>query len=108
MPQYVKGYGIDWIKIKDYLKTDLSDRRIDQIVGIILEGVDRDNCEVFGGYTTDAEQRTMTVIPLGKEAWGEEGEAMEDVRKKDITPPTLLVKLEHFLMGPDVFEFRAW
>ncbi|CAA7265247.1 unnamed protein product [Cyclocybe aegerita] len=83
---YVKGYGIDWDKIKNLL------------------GIDNDQDPRIGWRRlTDGEK--FNVISFGEEAFGDD---LDKLRKKDIPVPEYLRRLESLLSGPDVFEFVEW
>jgi hypothetical protein len=105
---YVKGYAIDWGKIKTYLGiTDDQDRRIDEAMLKIMDYVDRPThwictARPIGPPT----QCSVIVISFGYEACSPD---LEVLRKKDISPPEYLEKIaEPLLSGPDVFEFVSW
>jgi len=106
--RYVKGYQIDWQKVKAFLDiTEDSDPRIDAAMVQIMDFVDRSHW-ICMARPIGAPPPTcgFTVISFGKEAWGED---LEELRKKDIPTPKYLEKLaEHLFSGPDVYEFEDW
>ncbi|KAF8317804.1 hypothetical protein F5887DRAFT_1167143 [Amanita rubescens] len=87
---YVKGYAIDLEKIKIFLNiTDDADPRIDYAVVQILDFVDK-----------------IIVISFGHGSFDDD---LEELKKREFTPPTYLEELAVSLLSdPDVFEFMGW
>ncbi|KAG7088222.1 hypothetical protein E1B28_012239 [Marasmius oreades] len=104
--EYVKGYGIDWDKVKAALEvTDDGDGQIGSLIKQILECVDRDIHWICIGKPNNG-KRNSFVISFGEEAFGTDLEAL---RKKDIPAPDYLKSfVKPFLVGPDVFEAVDW
>ncbi|KAG7088230.1 hypothetical protein E1B28_012247 [Marasmius oreades] len=105
--EYVKGYGIDWDKVKAALEiTDDGDGRIRILVQKILEHVDCDIHWTCIGKPNSGKRNTFNIISFGKEAFDTDPEAL---RKKDIPAPDYLKSfVEPFFVGPDVFEVVDW
>ncbi|KAG7088192.1 hypothetical protein E1B28_012209 [Marasmius oreades] len=100
--EYVKGYGIDWDKVKAALGvTDDGDGQIGSLMKQILECVDRDIHWVCIGKPNNGKHNSF-VISFGEQAFDTDPEAL---RKKDIPAPEYLkCFVEPFLFGPEVFE----
>lgn len=102
---YVKGYGVDRAKIMQFLNSPNSlDGRIDRVVFLILDYVDKSQHPLCGGRTLD-DGVNMNVISFGNDAFGDD---LEELKKKELTPPKYLEKAKGLLRGPQVFEFVAW
>jgi len=57
-----------------------------------------------GGHTLD-DTINVNVIAFGNEAFGDD---LDELKKKELTPPKYLEKATGLLRGPEVFEFVAW
>jgi len=105
--RYVKGYQIDWQKVKAFLDiSEDSDARIDVAMVQIMDFVDRSHWICIARPIGAPRTRGFAVISFGKDAWGTD---LEELRKKDIPTPKYLEKLaEHLFSGPDVYELESW
>lgn len=85
---------------------DSKDGRIDRVVFKILDYVDKRQHPICGGHTLDDSLSiSMNVISFGNEAFGDD---LDELKKKELTPPKYLEKVTRLLRGPDVFEFNEW
>jgi hypothetical protein len=101
---YVKGYGVDWDKIKAFVGTDDDkDRRIDLVMCRVMEAVNHDHPVCSGHRLTD--NKLFNVIPLAEEAFDDD---LEGLIEKEIPVPKYLRDLEVLLSGPEIFKFAGW
>ena len=86
VPQaYVKGFEIDWDKIKALLEiTDDNDYTIDAAMEKVMLSVDRDKHWLCGAYPLDGPRKLTNVISLGEDAFGGD---LEELEKKEIPIP---------------------
>ena len=105
---YVKGFEIDWKKIKIYLNaTDDQDRRIDSIINQVMESVDRDEHWLVGAYPLEGPREAINVISLGEDAFGDDA---EELARRELPIPKYLQtpRMQLVLSGPRVFIFQDW
>jgi len=99
---YVKGFAIDWEKIKTLLEiTDDNDYRIDRVMNKVMLYVDRDKHWLCGALTLDS-KKSVNLISLGEDAFS------DDLEKLDIPIPDYLLMMGVVLTGPKVFIFEEW
>ena len=103
---YVKGFAMDWEKIRKFVKVeDDNDPKVHEVIYIIMrEFVDRDKHWICAARSIH-DKRNIGVISLGE---GSISEDLEELKNKDLPIPTYLTKLPSVLTGPDVFEFLEW
>jgi hypothetical protein len=102
----VKGFGIDWEKIKALLKTtDDKDHRIDGVMQRVMLSVDREEHWICGAYPLDGPRKLTNVISFGKESFGDD---LEGLQQREIPIPRYMLKMEAVLTGPKVFLFKEW
>ena len=103
---YVKGFLIDFEKIRKLLKVeDANDPKAHHLVYLIMRDfVDRDKDWLSTALTLDDHQQ-VGVISLGE---GSLGSDVEELKKKDLPISEYLTNLPSALTGPDVFEFLGW
>ena len=83
---------------------DSTDGRIDRVVLKILDYVDKREHPICGGHIL-GDSTNMNVIAFGNDASGDD---LDELKKKDLTPPKYLEKATELLRGREVFEFVAW
>jgi len=103
---YVKGFAMDWEKIRKIVDVeDDNDPKVHQVIYIIM----RDFVDRQKHWVCDArrihDKRNIGVISLGE---GSISEDLEELKKKDLPIPTYLMELPSVLTGPDTFEFLQW
>ena len=99
----VKGFGIDWEKIKALLETtDDKDHRIDGVMQKVMLSVDRQEHWLCGAYNLDGPRKLTNV---GEESFGDD---LEELQQKEIPIPQYMLKMKTALTGPQVFLFKEW
>jgi hypothetical protein len=107
---YVKGYLIDFEKIRKLVRAETSnDRKVHHFVYIMMKDfIDKDL--IFSAMTLvdGGVGEHVAVVSLGE---GSLGSDVDELRKKDLPISSnlnYLTKLPSALTGPDVFEFLSW
>ena len=103
---YVKGYGVDLVKIMHFYESvDPKDGRIDRAAMKILDCVDKREHPICGECTLHDDRINMIVIAFGNDVFGDD---LDELKKKKLIPPKYLEKVAGLLRGPEVFEFVMW
>jgi hypothetical protein len=101
-PLYVKGFGIDRVKLEAFLG-DSDDDRVDGLMLVIMSCVEVDRL-CFGRHLEDNRQCNIIKITLGNESFDKN---LERLKAKKFPIPVKLQGVESLLSGPEVFEFLA-
>jgi len=99
-PLYVKGFGIDRVKLEAFLG-DSDDDRVDGLMLAIMSCVEVERL-CFGRCLEDDKQCNIITIVLGDESCDED---LERLKAKEFPIPVNLQGAESLLSGPEIFEY---